>query len=164
MRDLAELNVLINLQAELPEGLKLATDYFRDGWHRIRTGNAKRLEKKIRAKQWQITRSPKGISASGTGMLRQQAIVRAIDLALAEVCPEVNAIEVTGIQSTEYPWFWLARVKVFPYRIQQGPRFLGPEDSELQPERELQRRPPAHSGAAWQRFSAGAAVLEEELF
>ena len=84
MRDLAELNVLLRLQSEMPEGLKLATDYFRDGWHRLRTGNARGLEKKIKARNWHFIRTPKGTTGSGTGTTPQQAVVRALDHALAE--------------------------------------------------------------------------------
>jgi hypothetical protein len=120
MRDLAELNVLLRLQAEMPEGLKLATDYFRDGWHRLRATSARGLETKIKARKWHFIRTPKCITGSGTGTTPQQAVVRALDHALSEVRPYLNAIEVADIQSTQYPWFWLTRIRLETYRIQEG--------------------------------------------
>ena len=35
MRILAEQNLLLRVHVELPEGLKLATDKFREGWRRV---------------------------------------------------------------------------------------------------------------------------------
>lgn len=119
MRDLAELNVLLRVNTEMPEGLRPATDEFREGWNRIRNGNAIGLEKRIKAHKWHLVSNARSIAASGTGVTPQQAVSRALDHALGKVDSRLNALEVSDIQSTHYPWFWLARIRVRTYRIQQ---------------------------------------------
>ena len=51
MRTIAEQNVLLRLHVELPVGLRLTTHEFREGWNFV-TGDASRLEKKIRMRGW----------------------------------------------------------------------------------------------------------------
>jgi hypothetical protein len=118
MRDIAELTVLLRVRTEMPEGLKLTRDEFREGWNRLRTGNAKGLEKKIKAHKWDFTPVAKCTMAAGMGETSQRAIACALDHALAQVGADLDAIEVRNIQSTQYPWFWLARVSVYAFRIQ----------------------------------------------
>ena len=134
MRDIAELTVLLRVRAEMPEGLKLTRDEFREGWSRLRTGNAKRLEKKIKACKWHFICTAKCVMASGMGATTQHAITRALEHALACVSPHLNAIEVGRIQTTQYPWFWLARVTVHGYRIQPAPESLLARSSLARPQ------------------------------
>jgi hypothetical protein len=47
MRAISELNVLTRVRIELPIGLRLMTEEFREGWNFVRASNAKRLGKKI---------------------------------------------------------------------------------------------------------------------
>jgi hypothetical protein len=54
------------------------------------------------------------------GDTAQEAIAGALKLALRRVSPHFNVAEVDHIQLTQYPWFFLARVRVLPYLIQQG--------------------------------------------
>lgn len=55
MQTITELNMLLRAQAELPDGLNLATEEFHEGWKLLRTVNAQRLEKKIQTRGWNFT-------------------------------------------------------------------------------------------------------------
>ncbi len=127
MRDIAELTVLLRAPTEMPDGLKLARDDFREGWNRVRTYNAKGLEKKIKARRWEFIPASKCIVAAGLGESPKQAIARALDHALAQVSSHLNAIEIRNIQTTQYPWFWVVRLSVNAFRIQQSEAMPVPE-------------------------------------
>jgi hypothetical protein len=120
MRAIAELNVLLRTRIELPAGLKLSTDEFHEGWNFVRIVDAPRLKKKIQARGWNFIRIADGSLRSGVGETSQQAIAGALRLALRRVNAHFNAVEVERIELTQYPWFFLARVRVYPCRIQQG--------------------------------------------
>jgi len=119
MRMIAELNVLLRVKAELPSGFKLATDSFHEGWNFMRTGDARRLKRKIQTRGWNFIKTGDGSLRSGVGDTSQEAIASALKLALRRVGESFNAAEVEHIELTQYPWFFLARVRVYPYRIQQ---------------------------------------------
>jgi hypothetical protein len=118
MRKIAEPNVLLHARAELPAGLKLATNEFRDGWNFV-TGGAGRLEKKIKTRGWNFIRIAEGALRSGVGETSQEAIANALKLALRRISEHTNAVKVERIELTQYPWFFLARVQIYPYRIQE---------------------------------------------
>lgn len=120
MRKIAELSLLLRITAKLPEGLKFATDEFREGWSFSRSLDARRLEKKILGHGWNFIKIVDGPLRSGVGDTSQQAIAGALKLALRCVSSPFNAAQVDYIQLTRYPWFFLARVRVLPYLIQQG--------------------------------------------
>jgi hypothetical protein len=119
MRTIAELNMLLREQVELPTGLKLMTEEFRDGWNFVKKADARRLKKKIQTQGWNFIRIADGSLRSGVGDTSQQAIAGALKLALRQMSNHFNAVEVNRIELTRYPWFFLARVRVNPYRIQQ---------------------------------------------
>lgn len=120
MNSISESNVLLRAETELPSDFKVATDEYRDGWHRMRSGGANRLEKKMRARGWSFTPAAGGTLRSGVGKTAQDAIGSALCQALAELELESNAAEVGHMEVTKYPWFFVARVCVQPYRIQPG--------------------------------------------
>jgi hypothetical protein len=120
MRNIAELNMLLRVQVELPSGLKLVTDGFREGWDFVRSVDAHRLEKKIETRGWHFIKIADGALRSGVGESSQEAIASALKLALRHVNEHFNAVEVEHIELTQYPWFFLARIRVYPYRIQQS--------------------------------------------
>jgi hypothetical protein len=120
MRRIAEMNMLLRVPAKLPDGLKLATEEFREGWSFSRSLDVRRLEKKILSHGWNFIKIVDGPLRSGVGDTSQQAIAGALKLALRRVSPHFNVAEVDYIQLTRYPWFYLARVRVVPYLIQQG--------------------------------------------
>ena len=120
MLSLTESNVLLRKQAELPMGFKVATAEFHDGWSLMRSGGAVRLGRKIRARGWNLIGIPAGVLRSGVGDTSQTAIASALSLALRRVDSQANAVEVERVELTQYPWFFLARVRVHTYRIQPG--------------------------------------------
>jgi hypothetical protein len=120
MRKIAELNMLLRVPAKLPEGLKLATEEFREGWSFSRSLDARRLEKRILNHGWNFIKIADGPLRSGVGDTAQEAIACALKLALRRISLHFNVAEVDHIQLTQYPWFFLARVRVLPYLIQQG--------------------------------------------
>jgi len=120
MRSIEELNMLLHSRADLPTGLKLSTEEFEDGWSFVRRADARRLGKRIQTKGWNFIRFADGSLRSGVGETSQEAIASALKLALKRVSAHSNAVEVEHIELTRYPWFFLARVRVYPYRIQHG--------------------------------------------
>ena len=120
MRKIAETNILLRARVELPSGLTLATEEFREGWDLVQTGKATGLRKKIQTLGWNFIKAGDGSLRSGVGDTSQEAIASALKLVLRRVSNDFNAVEVGHIQLTEYPWFFLARVWVNPYRIQAG--------------------------------------------
>jgi hypothetical protein len=120
MRNLAELNLLLRVHVELPDGLKLATDEFREGWNSSRSVDVRHLEERIRNLGWNLIEINEVTLRSGVGKTAQAAIASALKLTLRYASEHVNAVEVDHIHLTQYPWFLLARVTVRSYRIQQG--------------------------------------------
>ena len=163
MRNIAELNVLLRVQVQLPEGLKLATDEFREGWNIVRSGDARRLEKKILTRGWNFIRIADGSLRSGVGETSQEAIASALKLALRRISEHFNAVEVNHIELTQYPWFFLARVRVFPYRIQQDAVMPVADEAAPEPIVGQQRRLPAQSAEMFPHFGSAMPVLKEML-
>ena len=146
MRTIAELNLLLHTTAELPTGLKLTTEEFDEGWSFVRRVDARRLEKRIHTRGWNFIRFAAGSLRSGIGDTSQEAIASALKLALRRVSNHSNAVEVEHIELTRYPWFFLARVRVYPYRIQEssaiempegGVEAIAADSSDLQTEEHL---------------------------
>jgi hypothetical protein len=129
MRTIAELNLLLHTTAELPTGLKLTTEEFEEGWSFIRRVDARKLEKRIHTRGWNFIRFAAGSLRSGIGDTSQEAIACALKLALRRVSNHSNAVEVEHIELTRYPWFFLARVRVYPYRIQESSAIEMPQSA-----------------------------------
>jgi hypothetical protein len=129
MRNIAELNMLLRERIELPAGFKMATDEFREGWSFIKSSDARRLEKRILKSGWNFIKIADGSLRSGVGETSQEAIANALKLALRRVSAHFNAVKVEHIELTKYPWFFLARVRVYPYRIQEGAEFAAPDEA-----------------------------------
>jgi len=120
MLDIAALNVLLRAGVELPEGLKLATEELLEGWNSSRLEDVCRLEKRILNRGWNCIKIGDGPQSYGVGDTTKEAIGNALVHALRRISENCNAVEVERIELTQYPWFFLARVEVCPYRIQQG--------------------------------------------
>jgi hypothetical protein len=120
MRNIVELIPLLRARAEMPAGLNLAACAFGEGWNFIRFRGTNGLEKKIGMHGWHFIRIADGSLRSGVGETSQQAIACALKLALRAISEHFNGVQVGRIQLTRYPWFTLARVRVYPFRIQQG--------------------------------------------
>jgi len=120
MCDIAELTVLLRERVELPDQFTFLTEEFREGWSFALSGDALWMDKQIRTRGWHFIRIDEGSLKSGVGQTSQDATSSALKMALRCVDPRFNAAEVRHIELTKYPWFYLARVRVYPYQIQQG--------------------------------------------
>ena len=78
MRDIAELSLLLRVQAELPAGLKLTTEEFREGWNFVRAGDAHRLGVKIQARGWSFIKIADRVARiqSESGVDEKEALKR----------------------------------------------------------------------------------------
>jgi hypothetical protein len=163
MRTIAELNVLLRVRAVLPAGIKLATVDFREGWNFVRSGNARRLERKIQAQGWNFIKTPDGSLRSGVGDTSQEAIASALKLALRRVGKHFNAAEVERIEMTQYPWFFLARVRVYPFRIQQEAVLPVPDEAWPAQTTLSRRRLPPHAAELYPFFGSATPMLKQML-
>ena len=163
MRKIAELNLLLRTQIELPVGLEFATDVFREGWSFVRQSNARRLEKKIVTRGWSFTRIADGSLRSGVGDTSQEAIASALKLALRRISEHFNVVEVERIELTKYPWFFLARVRVYPFRIQQGAVLPVGDEIMPFPVAPRRRRLAASSSEMFPNFGSAMPMLKEML-
>jgi hypothetical protein len=163
MRTIAELHMLLRARTELPGGLNLATDEFREGWNFVRAVNAQRLEKKIRTRGWNFIKIPDESLRSGVGDTSQEAIASALKLALRRISTHFNAAEVEHIELTQYPWFFLARVRVYPYQIQQGAALSVADEFLPAPAAFRPRRLPPQSAALYPSFGSAMPQLKQLL-
>jgi hypothetical protein len=119
MYTIAKANMFFRAQPELPAILGLRVDEFRDGWSLVRKASADQLRRRTRKHGWALVRDFGQLQASGVGDTAQLAIACALKLALRNANKRCDAAEVEHIGMTQYPWFYLARVRAYPYRIQQ---------------------------------------------
>jgi len=162
MLTIAELNMLLRVRTELPAGLRLATNEFREGWNFVKV-DAGRLEKKIRTRGWNFIKIADGSLRSGVGETSQQAIASALTLALRRVSEHFNAVEVEHIELKQYPWFFLARVRVYPYRIQQSAVLPVPDEAPPLPIAPRQRRLSPRAAALYPDFGIAMPQLKQLL-
>ena len=130
MRTIAESHVLLRNRIELPDGLRLATEDFREDWNFVRSANALRLGKLLTLHGWSFVRIADGPMRNGVGDTSQEAIASGLKLALRHISTHFNAAEVEHIELTQYPWFFLARIRVLPYIIRQGVALSVADESE----------------------------------
>ncbi|MDR3752147.1 MAG: hypothetical protein P4K94_11755 [Terracidiphilus sp.] len=163
MRTIAELNMLLRERIELPTGLKLATEEFREGWNFVRAGDAPRLKKKIQTRGWNFIKIADGALRSGVGDTSQLAVASALELALRRISEDFNAVEVEHIELTQYPWFFLARVRIYPYRIQQGTVQAVPNEEMPVPMAARPRRLPPQAAELFPNFGSAMPMLKQML-
>jgi hypothetical protein len=163
MRNIAELNILVRVRVELPTGTELATEEFREGWNFVRSADARRLEKIIQTRGWNFIKIAKETLRSGVGESSQEAIGNALKLTLRRVSDSFNAVEVEHIELTQYPWFFLARVCVCPYRIQQGTVLPVLDEAMPLPSASRHRRLPVDSPEMYPHFGSAIPMLKEML-
>ena len=162
-RNLAELDLIVRVHVELPKGLKLATDEFGEGWNLSRSLDVRHLEERILNPGWSLIKIDEGTLRSGVGATAQEAITSALKLALRSVSERLHAVEVERIHLTQYPWFFLARVTVRPYLIQQStdlPVFDGKEPLPIIPSR---RQPPSYANVLYPHFGGAMPQLRQIL-
>lgn len=129
MHNIAEHTMLVRGRIELPDSLKLVTEEFREGWNFVVSGDAPWLDKEMRGLGWHFIWIAEGMLRSGVGQTSQEAIAGALKLALRRISERFNAAVVEYVELTKYPWFVLARVKVYPYQIQQSAVLSVPDDA-----------------------------------
>ena len=120
MRKIAELTILLRGRIELPDNLKLATEEFQEGWTFVQSGDTHWLDTELRTRGWHFMWLGEGSLRSGVGPTSQEAIAGALKLALRRVDERFNAAKVESIELKRYPWFVLAKVKVYSCQIQQA--------------------------------------------
>jgi hypothetical protein len=163
MCTIAESNVVLRAQSELPTGFKVATEEFRTGWNRMVSGGVRRLERKVRTRGWNFIRIADGALRSGVGETSEKAVASAMKLALERVDARSTAVEVERIELTKYPWFVLARVRVHPYRIQQGLALPVLEESAVAPMAASRRRLSTKAAEVDAPFLSAMPMLKEML-
>jgi len=120
MREIAELTMLLRGRVELPGELSLVTEEFQEGWSFVQSGDTHWLNKEIRLRGWHFMWIGEGSRRGGVGQTSQEAIAGALKLALRRVGDCFNAAEIESIEVKKYPWFVVAKVKVYPYQIQES--------------------------------------------
>jgi len=163
MRTITELNILLRAQTKLPDGLNLATEEFNEDWNLVRTVTAQRLGKKIVTRGWNFIKIPDESLRCGVGDTSQEAIACALKLALCRVNAQYNAAEVERIGLVEYPWSFLARVKVNPYCIQQDAVPTVFDESFSVHCAPRQRRPPGKAGVLHPYLGSNKHQLKQML-
>jgi len=163
MRTIAELNLLLRARVELPEGFRLATEEFREGWNFSRSVDVCRLEKKILNRGWNFIKIGDGPQRYGVGDTSQEAIGNALVHALRRISENFNAVEVERIELTQYPWFFLAGVGVCTYRIQQVAVLPAPDHASLVSAAPGRRRLPRQSAALYPHSGCAMLMLKEML-
>jgi hypothetical protein len=133
MQAIFEPNVLLRVPGQLPKGLNLPTEEFHEGWNLARSIDACRLKTKIQARKWNFIKIANGLTRSGVGDTSQNAVASALRHALRRISEDSNVVEIKHIELTQYPWFFLARVGVCPYRIQQDAALPGSKDAGALP-------------------------------
>jgi hypothetical protein len=163
MYSIAETNMLVRAGIELPTGLTLTTREFREGWNFVGTKDARMLEKRILKRGWKFIRVVDGWLRSGVGAAPQEAIANALNLTLRHVSPYFNAVAVDHIEWAQYPWFFLARVMVIPYRIQQGAILPVPDEAMPPPTTLRPRLLPPNAAVLFPNFGSAMPKLKEML-
>jgi hypothetical protein len=163
MRTIAELNMLLRTQTELPDGLKMATDEFCEGWNFVRSLDALSLQKAILTRGWSFVRIADASLRSGVGETSQEAVTSALKLALRRVSIDFNAVEVEHIEITQYPWFFLARIRVYPYRIQESADVHIPEETIPLPAKPRNRLLPPNAAVLYPHFGSAMPQLKQML-
>jgi len=163
MSMIAERNMLLRKQIELPVGLRLATDEFREGWNFVQSADAKKLEKKVQSHGWNLLKIADGTQACGVGETSEEAVSSALRLALLRMSAYFNAVEIEYIELTQYPWFFLARVRVYPFRIQQEAVLPVPDEAWPAQTTLSRRRLPPHAAELYPFFGSATPMLKQML-
>ena len=163
MRKIAEMNVLLREHIQLPAGLKLATDEFREGWNFLKPTDGNRLEKRVLKRGWSFIKMADGLLRSGVGKTAQEAVDCALKLTLRRVSEHFNAAKIERIELTKYPWFTLARVSVYPYLIQKGAVLPVPDQTPTTAVMLGRKRTNTYTAELFPGFGNSMPVLREIL-
>lgn len=163
MRKIAVCNVLLRKQIGLPIGLNVPREELGEGWDLIHCEDSKQFKEKIQACGWNLIKIECGLRRSGVGETSDEAISTALRVSLRHISEYFNVVEVDGIELTEYRWFFLARVALSPYRMQNEAVQAVPDDVParqiVRPQSRLARKPPELSS----HYTAALPTLKESL-
>jgi len=163
MRAIAQSHILLRNRIQLPDGLRVATEDFREDWNFVRSANALRLGKQLTLHGWSFVRIADGPMRNGVGDTSQEAIASGLKLALRHVSAHFNAAEVEHMELTQYPWFFLAKVRVLPCIIQQGVALSVANESETLPVARSSRHLSAQKATLYPYFASGMPQLKKML-
>jgi hypothetical protein len=163
MRAIAQSHILLRNRIQLPDGLRVATEDFREDWNFVRSANALRLGKQLTLHGWSFVRIADGPMRNGVGDTSQEAIASGLKLALRHISTHFNAAEVEHIELTQYPWFFLARVRVLPYIIRQGAALPAADESEVLRVTASPGRLSAHKATLYPYSDSGMPQLKKML-
>jgi len=138
MRAISERNMLLRERVAVPLGLNVMREELHDDWGLVPNVNARRLTKKIQPHGWSCPKVANEVLRSGVGATSKEAVASALKLALRDIGEGFNAVEVAHIELTHYPWFYLARVSIYPYVIGQHAILPAADDA---PPRSIARQP-----------------------
>ena len=124
MCNIIERAMLIRGSVRLPGDLELVTEEFGEGWSFVQSGDSHWLDKEIRARGWHFIWIAEARLRTGVGKTEQKATASALKVALRRVSERFNAAQVGHFEVSKYPGFFLARVKIYPYQIQQSATLL----------------------------------------
>jgi hypothetical protein len=163
MPDIAEQNIFIREHIKLPDGLILTTDGFREGWRIARTTNVSQLEKQIILHGWNMIEIDDAQLRYGVGDTSEEAMANAYRIFLGHASEVSNVVKVENIELTQYPWFFLAKVQTYPFRIQQSALPPASDHCGPRPAKPRQRRLPSHAGALYPQFGSAIPLLKQML-
>ena len=160
---ITELSVLLRAETELPSGLFVTGGEVMKGWNLVRPGDASLLERRIRRHGWNYIRVADEERRSGVGESAQKAIASALRHTVLSITEYFNAVEVRHIHLTRYPWFVLARLAVFPCRIQQSPVQFVPDDALPLPAPTQSEQLPVSASWLFPQFGLEMPMVKEML-
>ena len=111
---------LLRVDAQLLVDLKVTTRKFRDGWDSVPSREARRFGKRVKRNDWELDVDASPLLKGGMGKTPEAATARALRLALRQVRESFNAARVEYLRVSQYPWFYLATVAVYPQTIKRG--------------------------------------------
>lgn len=111
---------LLRVDAQLLVDLKVTTRKFRDGWDSVPSREARRFGRRVKRNDWELDVDASPLLKGGMGKTPEAATARALRLALRQVRESFNAARVEYLRVSQYPWFYLATVAVYPQTIKRG--------------------------------------------
>ncbi len=162
MWKITEHSVFVRAQTELPPSL-ITTREFMEGWNITLPGGVSQMARRIRGCGWHFIRIADETRRSGVGGSSRQAVTSALQLAVRSISEYFNAVEVRHIHLTRYPWFVLARLGVFPCRIQQSPVQFVPYDDLPLPAPTRREQLPVNASWLFPQFRRQIPTADEML-
>lgn len=158
-----ETSILIRQNAEIPLGVVMDTEVFGEGWNLARSVDSRRLENTIHSNGWNLFKIGDELFRCGVGDTSREATEVALRQSLGRVNEHFNAVEVTQIEITQYPWFCLSRVQIAPFRIQRSALLVSPFDYQPNPIKFRKRRMPDQAVALYRNFGCAMPQLKQML-